>query len=620
VLLSFEGEVKVTDFGIAKARGALTSPDDTSGHKLQGKFGYMSPEQARGERVDARSDLFSLGTILYECVTGMNPFAAPRELETLRRVQACEYPPVELARADCPPELVALLKVAMAPGAGHRYPDAGRMYEALLAFLYGQGSRYGARDLSEFLSRFRDTGETGETGVGGMPGPMLEAEGRNPRTERTPVEVPSRQSPSVRLASSVEIDRAAEMGERREVTALMIDLPRQTPAAVLDRANAIVARWGGRLLPREGAQVAAIFGLGDPDGRDTETATRCALVALRSLDAPRPAGAGIHTSRIHVSSAGEAIEDARLRILLDTAGELARVREGQAAMSAQAKRQVQELFEFEATTESDRAATQVPAVVVKDVRGPGEAFGRFVGRKDELRRIGELLAVATRRSALVLTVRGDHGVGKTRLLYEVEKRLRRGNYNMGFHIASCPPRGNDFPLSGIACMLHVLCGTVEGDPSDRILAVQPRLRALGLQGDEVNVVLTWLGASLPAASGGNAKTLLRQAFTRMVQSLCEDRPHTFCWDVAHAMDEDSFSLLEVVFQRLHHTRWRSSREIPLSTWATWPRPMSRGSSRSASASTPCPMSSCGSFGRVRAAIPCSWRRSSRPLSMQMRLR
>jgi tetratricopeptide (TPR) repeat protein len=553
VLLSFEGDVKVTDFGIAKARGALRSPEDSAAHKLQGKFGYMSPEQARGERVDARSDLFSLGIILYECVTGVNPFHAPTTLETLRRVQACEYPPIELFRADCPAELVAVIKTAMAPDPAQRYPDAGRMYEALLAFLYAQCSRYGAHDLAECLSRFR---ETGETSLGGMPGAMLAAEARTPETGRTPVEVPRLpQASSIRAANGVPlvaIDRAAEMGERREVTALVIDLPRQTPPVVLDLAGTIVERWGGRLLRREGAHVAAIFGLGDPDGRDTEMATRCALVALRRLDAPRPAGAGIHTGRIHVSNAGEASEDSRLGLLLDTARELAAMREGQAAMSAQAMRQVQELFEFEPTIDGGRAPN-VSAVVVKDVRGPGEGFGRIVGRNDELRRIGELLTFATTRTARLLTIRGDHGVGKTRLLYEVERRLRKGNYNVGFHIAACPPRGKEFPLSGIACMLHVLCGVTEGDTSDRILAVQPRLRALGLQGDEVNAVLSWLGASVPSPSG-NAKTLLRQAFTRMVQSLCEDRPHTFCWDVAHAMDEDSLFLLEDVFQRLRQTR------------------------------------------------------------------
>src|SRR5580692_11623952 len=157
VLLSFEGEVKVTDFGIAKARGALDQGvEDTRSRKLQGKFGYMSPEQARGESVDARSDLFSVGTLLYECIAGVNPFTAPTTFETLRRVQACEYPPVELLRPDAPPELVSILRTAMASAPADRYADAGRMYEALLAFLYAQGSRFGAHDLAELLARFRD--------------------------------------------------------------------------------------------------------------------------------------------------------------------------------------------------------------------------------------------------------------------------------------------------------------------------------------------------------------------------------------------------------------------------------------------------------------------------------
>jgi eukaryotic-like serine/threonine-protein kinase len=557
VLVSFEGEVKVTDFGIAKARGALDrgSPDETREKKLRGKFGYMSPEQALGESVDARSDLFSLGTVLYECVSGVNPFSAPTTFETLRRVQACEYPPLALLRPDAPSELVAILDTAMAKDAADRFADAGRMYEALLAFLYAQGSRYGAHDLSEFLARFRDAGDA--PGLGVTPPPELDGDAGNPRTERTPVEVPAvRQASSVRTASglwSIAIDRAGEMGERREVTALVIELARHTPGEVVDRAVAIVELWGGQMRGREVGHIAAIFGLGDPDGRDTEMATRCALVALRSLEPSRPSGLGLHVGRIHVSVTGQPTEDERLGTLLDTARDLARVREGHAAMSAQAMRQVKTFFEFEPLADTDRPATNVAAVLVREVRGPGEAFGRFVGRKEELRRVGLVLALAARRSAQVLTIRGDHGVGKTRLLYEVERRLRKGGYDVGFHIASCPPRGNEFPLSGVLRMLQVLCGTSEGDAPERILAVQPRLRALGLQGDEVRTVLMALGAGVTTVSG-DASALLRQALTRMVQSLCADRPHTFAWDAAHAMDEDSYGVLEEVLRRCAHAR------------------------------------------------------------------
>jgi serine/threonine protein kinase/tetratricopeptide (TPR) repeat protein len=556
VLLSFEGEVKVTDFGIAKARGVLerTPPEDTRTRTLQGKFGYMSPEQARGDVVDPRSDLFSLGTILYECVAGVNPFSAPTTFETVRRVQACEYPPVELLRPEVPPELVTILKTAMAKEPASRFADAGRMYEGLLAFLYAQGSRFGSHDLAEFVGRFR---ESVDPGTALSPGPMLEAEQGNPAAERTPVEVPAPRATSGVRASTgprlAGVDRVVEMGERREVTALVIELPRDVPVPVVERAATIIERWGGRVLRREAGHLAALFGLGDPDGRDTEMATRCALVALRSLEAKQPPAAGLHTGRIHVSQAGEPTEDDRVGSLFDTARDLARVREGHAAISTQAMRTVKSFFEFESMNDSDRSSSEVSAVLVKDVRGPREAFGRFVGRKDELRRVGEVLALATRRMARVMTIRGDHGIGKTRLLFEVERRLRKGGYNVGYYVAACPPRGNEFPLSGLVCMLHVLCGTTEGDTQDRILAVMPRLRALGVQGDEVRAVLTALGATVPHFTG-NARALLRQAFTRMVQSLCEDRPHTFAWDVAHAMDEESFALLGETLGRLTQAR------------------------------------------------------------------
>jgi len=570
VLLSYEGEVKVTDFGIAKARGALEQNlEDTRTRQLHGKFGYMSPEQALGDPVDARSDIFSLGVVLYELVAGVNPFSAPTTFETLRRVQACEYPPVELLRPDVPAELVAILKTALAKDAKDRYADAGKFYEALLAFLYSAGGRYSANDLSEFIVRFGQREEPAPASSAPSLGDAsLETEGAPHAQERTPVEIPPSRTISSTSSSNiarvdtgvrfVDVDRAASAGERREVTALYLELPRGVDDAVCKSAAQIIERYGGILVRREADQLAAIFGVTDPDGRDTEVATRCALVTLRALTGPASqTSAGIHTGRIHVSAEGTPTDDDRLNGLVSTARDLARAREGRLAISGAAMRQVKGLFVFEPLAEGGQSKTPTPIAagsLVKDVRGPNETLGRFVGRKDELRKVGEVLASATRRQARVLTIRGGHGVGKTRLLVEVERRLNKGNYNVGFYIATCPPRGREYPLSGIVCMLQVLCGVGDGDSSERIVAVQPRLRALGLHDEEVGAVLTALGANVPTYSGANAKSSLRTAFARMVISLCEDKPHTFAWDNAHNIDEDSFSILAAAFERLSHAR------------------------------------------------------------------
>jgi serine/threonine protein kinase/tetratricopeptide (TPR) repeat protein len=586
VLVSLEGEVKVTDFGIAKARGALEAGgmEDTRNQRLQGKFGYMSPEQAAGEAVDARSDLFSLGTVLYEMLAGVNPFTAPTSFETLRRVQACECPPVELLRPEVPGELVALLKTAMARELDARFADAGRMYEALLTFLYSQGRRFSAHDLAAFLAGFRVPDEAG-------PYVNLDAEGA-PSQERTPVEVPwaRRESASMTKVEVgvpvVDVGRAVELGERREVTALAIELPpTPRPASVPpvqgdgasfgERAADTVTRYGGRIVSRELEHITALFGADDPDGRDTEVATRCALVVLRSLAGARQPSAGLHVGRIHVTSDGKATEDEALANLVATARDLARVREGMCAISASAMRQVRNLFVFDTLAESRPGVSSTTTLLVKDVRGSSEAFGRFVGRREELRTVGEMLASATRRMASILTIRGDHGLGKTRLLYEVERRLQKGGYNVGWYLATCLPRGTDLPLSGIESMLQTLCGVAEGDSEVRIRQVAPRLRALGLQNDEIGAVLAALGASwvhpgssersssdrpsesraLRASVSGNAKALLANAFSRMIQRLCEDRPHALAWDAAHSMDADSFALLETVLARIPTSRF-----------------------------------------------------------------
>jgi serine/threonine protein kinase/tetratricopeptide (TPR) repeat protein len=551
VLLSYEGEVKVTDFGIAKARGALepTTVEDTRARKLQGKFAYMSPEQAAGEEVDARSDLFSLGSMLYECITGVNPFSGPTTFETLRRVQTCEYPPVELLRPDIPNDLAAIVKQAMAKDVDARFQDAGRMYEALLAFLYGQGKRFGPHDLAEYLVAFRGPRHKTESLIE----PTLDAD--IPGVNVTPVEIPSAAPPPVNAESGAffTVERALELGERREVTALALLFGDRDDDASRDEAALTLERYGGTLLLREKEQIVALFGLTDPDSRDTETATRSGLVLLRALGNTRPS-AGVHTARIHVSPTGEATRDDRLDALVQQARDLAKAGVGLLAISPPAYRYVRDLFVFDTMSDTNVPGSRSMTVVVKDVRGLSEAFGRFVGRRDELRRIGEVLAFSTRKKPRVLTLRGDNGIGKTRLLVETERRLKKGGYNFATYMASCPARGAEFPLSGIRCMLQTLCGVREGDSAAQIKELRPRLRALGMQEDEVDAVLSVLGAQSRSTQAGSARASIAAAFAKMVGSLTDDRPHVFAWDGAHAMDATSLEVLNEVLGRLPSAR------------------------------------------------------------------
>jgi len=553
VLLSWEGEVKVTDFGIAKARDVMDEPaGEGKAGTLKGKYSYMSPEQARGGDVDARSDIFSVGTVLYELIAGVNPFGATTPFETLRRVQAGEYPPLELLRQDVPAELAAIVRKALERDPGKRLEAAGRFYEELLAYMYSSGIRYSSNDLAEFLGSFREE-ETATLDASDV------LEERSPSTgirERTPVEVPvshAEARPDTGGAGSLST-YPSNLGERREVTALVLVFGGKGGLTSEHRARVkdTLARYGARLLDEEPLQMVSVFGLGDSDGRDTETAVRCALVLLRQLGSTSLVpSAGVHVGRVLLHASGEPARDARLGSLVSEAQELARSTEGRCAVSQAAARQVHAMFAMEPLPDTPRLVSG--GMLVGDLRAPHDALGRFVGRKNELRRMGEVLAATTRKQLRLVTVRGEQGIGKTRFLYEVERRLQRGEYNVGVYMASCPPRGREVPLAGLTAMLQVLCGVREGDPVERVQSVEPRLRALGLTDEERSAVMGQLGA-VRAGQAGPSVPPLRAAIAGMVQSLCEDRLHIFAWDNAHALDAESIDVISSAAQRLQSNR------------------------------------------------------------------
>ena len=118
VMLTPHGLIKVLDFGLAKVRSAeqeqrVGTVTGTTPGLVMGTAQYMSPEQARGEEVDHRSDIFSFGAVLYEMATGRAAFKGPSQAETMNAVINVPHTPAREVRKDVPPQLAALIDRAL---------------------------------------------------------------------------------------------------------------------------------------------------------------------------------------------------------------------------------------------------------------------------------------------------------------------------------------------------------------------------------------------------------------------------------------------------------------------------------------------------------------------------
>ena len=132
VLLSYRGEVKLCDFGIAKA---TTTRVQTKTGVIKGKVKYMSPEQAMGRKLDHRSDLFSLGTVMYEMLTLAAPFAAATEVELIFAVRDARKRDAREVEPTVPEELDAILNKLMSRSRSQRYQSGAELALALRLFL-----------------------------------------------------------------------------------------------------------------------------------------------------------------------------------------------------------------------------------------------------------------------------------------------------------------------------------------------------------------------------------------------------------------------------------------------------------------------------------------------------
>ncbi len=570
-LLSYEGEVKLTDFGIAKARYSVR--DESEVGVLKGKYAYMAPEQALGREVDARTDLFALGTVLYQALSGVNPFLEASTFDTLQKVREGKAVRVNEIASDVPEELGAIVARAMSVSPDDRHSNAGLLYEDLIQFLYASGRRVGAHDLSRYLDDLRSASETAPPDEQESAIELAfehEHEQHSSVTpqrtvEETSVEVPlptkapastsstanggSTKPRSTSPSSGAAV--AKPHAEQQDVTALALLSGRadRTPESTV---HSLLRRFGGMIVQQEsasaGRSLVALFGAQEPDGRDTEHAARCALRIARAANASLEEGApvsvkiSVHTSRVLVEISGKLVEDERYGRLLTRARELAaRAKPGQVLASNAAERPIRAWFEMTADGSGDQAA-----FVIDRERQIAEAYGKFVGRRAELKRMGEILALANRGKRRVIAVSGDAGIGKSRLLVETGRRLRLGGHDVGWHHVRIPRQSREVPLAACQEILRAVLGIDEFDPEPIIRDKVQRLRELGLPPAELNAVMVTLGLTGDPDGGGGVS--LRSALAHIASKLAEDRLTVFALDGVESMDDESQAILDALFR------------------------------------------------------------------------
>ncbi|MEZ4470987.1 MAG: protein kinase [bacterium] len=150
VLLSREGEVKLVDFGLAKAASQITSTDPGI---VKGKFSYLSPEAAHGQTVDGRADVFAAGIVLWEMLAGRKLFDGATDLKTVELVRKTEIPPLARINPDVEPALEAIVRRALARDPRERFQTAEQLGHELARYLFQGRMLVTSYDIATLVKR-----------------------------------------------------------------------------------------------------------------------------------------------------------------------------------------------------------------------------------------------------------------------------------------------------------------------------------------------------------------------------------------------------------------------------------------------------------------------------------
>ncbi|MCA9576426.1 MAG: protein kinase [Sandaracinaceae bacterium] len=589
VLVSVDGEVKLTDFGVAKAR---TSVFGTEEGVVKGKFAYMSPEQARGELVDPKTDIFALGTLLYHALTGVNPWKRENTRETLRAVSDARVADVRTHAPSVPAELAMLVMRCLAADKDARPDSAGVVYEALQPFLFDAGRRARASDVARLVAEVRGA-ESSYNAASDVAPRLSTSFGSSRRTSRppgrapgirhvglsaTPIERPraSRSHPPPSgpgTTSSSEASRERALGvarpqpERRDVTvAVLGPFDHGLPSVVAQR----VAWFGGRCVDTRDGMHAAIFGLDTPDGRDADAAARMLLDVRRRAKelGLAPLRMGLHSGRVLVDISSALVADEHLRALIATGiGAASAASPGQVLVTVPAQHLIHRSFDVRRVGGTDyRQVIEESAF--------SAAAAPFVGRAAALRVVGDEIGRAASGDRRLLGIAGEAGSGKTRLLMEAMARLQRDHHNVSTLYVRIDPALQRVRYATLQELFCVVLGIDPRDSDDEARRKLGRLRELGADELSARAVAQLLGHAARESETGDAfDTALRRAIARVGRRMAMLRPLVVAFDGLENADRASLRVLRSILdqpERVPVLAILAYRPVPGQPWRRFP--------------------------------------------------
>lgn len=257
IIICSDGTAKLIDFGVAKAANKAMH---TAAGILKGKFPYMAPEQASAKPVDRRTDVFALGIVMWESITGAYLFRGKTDAQTVKAVRACEVPMITERRPDCPPELERIIMKMLRKAPDDRYQSAGEVRDSLSHVL----ASFPPFDFARWFREYDDLPGLDDSGE-------LDLE-PDPQDEVTVVEADdSVEHASVSLSPLTRADRlranvASASSERIAETKRLLGELAQRPTNIGTQPTSFVGRVAEladlHQLFRQGARLVTLLGPG----------------------------------------------------------------------------------------------------------------------------------------------------------------------------------------------------------------------------------------------------------------------------------------------------------------------------------------------------------------------